>query len=107
LCFPCRHACRQHGAGCHASRGQVDAVRAARESVALTLNQYKAGTVSYLNVVTVQATLLVNERTAVGIKAGGSRGSGADQGAWRRLERCGSIGNAVERMALAREYISV
>ena len=47
---------------------QDDAVRAARESVTLTLNQYKAGTVSYLNVVTVQATLLVNERTAVGIQ---------------------------------------
>ena len=47
---------------------QDDAVRAARESVALTLNQYKAGTVSYLSVVTVQATLLANERTAVGIQ---------------------------------------
>jgi NodT family efflux transporter outer membrane factor (OMF) lipoprotein len=46
---------------------QDDAVRAARESVVLTLNQYKAGTVSYLNVVTVQAALLANERTAVGI----------------------------------------
>ena len=43
------------------------AVRAARQSVELTLNQYKAGTVSYLNVVTVQATQLVNERTAVSI----------------------------------------
>lgn len=46
---------------------QDDAVRAARESVALTLNQYKAGTVSYLNVVTVQASLLSNERTAVSL----------------------------------------
>ena len=49
------------------SRVQEDAVRAARESVALTINQYKAGTVSYLNVVTVQASLLSNERTAVSL----------------------------------------
>jgi len=46
---------------------QEDAVRAARESVELTLNQYKAGTVSYINVVTVQTTQLNNERAAVGI----------------------------------------
>lgn len=46
---------------------QEEAVSAGRESVALTLNQYKAGTVSYLNVVTVQTTQLNNERTAAGI----------------------------------------
>ncbi len=46
---------------------QEDAVRAARESVALTLNQYKAGTVSFLNVVVVQTGQLNNERTLVGI----------------------------------------
>ncbi|HEY6240863.1 MAG TPA: efflux transporter outer membrane subunit [Burkholderiales bacterium] len=46
---------------------QDEAVRAARESVALTLNQYKAGTVSYLNVVIVQAAQLNNERAAVSI----------------------------------------
>ncbi len=46
---------------------QDDAVRAARESVVLTTNQYKAGIVSYINVVTVQTTQLSNERTAVGI----------------------------------------
>ena len=44
---------------------QEEAVRAARESVVLTTNQYKAGTVSYLNVVAVQASQLSNERTAV------------------------------------------
>jgi outer membrane protein TolC len=42
-------------------------VRAARETVVLTLNQYKAGTVSFLNVVTAQATQLDNERAAVSI----------------------------------------
>ncbi len=39
-----------------------DSARAARESVRLVLNQYKAGTVSYLNVVVVQATQLSEER---------------------------------------------
>ncbi|HEX9871786.1 MAG TPA: hypothetical protein VGC99_24960 [Candidatus Tectomicrobia bacterium] len=33
----------------------------------LTTNQYKAGTVNYLNVVTIQATTLTNESTAVNI----------------------------------------
>jgi len=46
---------------------QEAAVRAARESVLLTINQYKAGIVSYINVVTVQTTQLNNERTAMGI----------------------------------------
>jgi len=44
---------------------QDEAVKAARQSVILTTNQYKAGTVSYLNVVIVQATALANERTSV------------------------------------------
>ncbi len=46
---------------------QGEAVQAARQSVILTTNQYKAGTVSYLNVITVQATALANERTAADI----------------------------------------
>jgi len=46
-------------------RIQRDAARLARESVALTLNQYKAGTVSFLNVVQVQATQLNEERQTV------------------------------------------
>ena len=44
---------------------QADAVKAARQSLELTNNQYKAGIVSYLNVVTAQTTLLNNERTAL------------------------------------------
>ena len=44
---------------------QEDAARLARESVALTVNQYKAGTVSYLNVVLVQAQQLNEERQTV------------------------------------------
>lgn len=47
------------------ARLQDDAVQAARQSVALTVNQYKAGTVSFLNVVTVQASQLAEERAAV------------------------------------------
>ena len=46
---------------------QDDVLASARESLALTINQYKAGTVSYINVVTVQATALANERNAVSI----------------------------------------
>jgi outer membrane protein TolC len=46
---------------------QQQATRAARESVVLTVNQYKAGTVSYLNVVQVQATHLEAERALVGL----------------------------------------
>jgi outer membrane protein TolC len=46
---------------------QQEAVEAARQSLELTLNQYKAGTVSYLNVVTAQTTALASERTAVDI----------------------------------------
>jgi NodT family efflux transporter outer membrane factor (OMF) lipoprotein len=46
---------------------QDEAVQNARQSVALTINQYKAGLVSYLNVVIVQASALNNERTAVDV----------------------------------------
>jgi NodT family efflux transporter outer membrane factor (OMF) lipoprotein len=49
------------------AESQSGAVQAARQSTELTINQYKAGTVSYLNVVTVQATQLANEATAVRI----------------------------------------
>ena len=52
----------------HESAVQGEAVRFARESVALTINQYRSGIVSYLNVVTAQATALTNERTAVDIR---------------------------------------
>ncbi len=42
---------------------QEQAVKAARESVTITTNQYKAGTANYLAVVVVQAAALNNERT--------------------------------------------
>ena len=46
---------------------QDEAVQSSRLSTELTLNQYKAGTVNYLNVVTVQAMQYNNEATAVKI----------------------------------------
>jgi NodT family efflux transporter outer membrane factor (OMF) lipoprotein len=47
---------------------QEDAVKAARESTELTVNQYKAGTVSYLNVIIIQAAQFNNEAAAVRIQ---------------------------------------
>jgi outer membrane protein TolC len=44
---------------------QGEAVKSAEQGLALALNQYKAGTVNYLNVVVAQATALANQRTAV------------------------------------------
>jgi outer membrane protein TolC len=49
------------------AQSQELAVKSARESVILTTNQYKAGIVSYLNVVTAQTIALTNERSAVSI----------------------------------------
>jgi len=46
---------------------QAAAVASAEQSVQLFLNQYKAGTISYLDVVVVQDTLLSNKVTAVAI----------------------------------------
>ena len=46
---------------------QEDAVRAAREAAAITLNRYKAGTTSFLAVVVLQNAALNTERTALGI----------------------------------------
>src|SRR5690606_1191174 len=47
---------------------QRDAVRAAREALQLVQNQYKAGTVSYLNVVTAETTAFTNERTLLQVQ---------------------------------------
>ncbi len=44
---------------------EEDAVKAAREAEALTLNQYKAGTVPYSSVITAQTTRLSAEETAL------------------------------------------
>ena len=47
---------------------QDEAVKDAQKSVTLTTNQYKAGTVSYLNVITAQTIALTDETTAVQIR---------------------------------------
>ncbi|WP_225773641.1 efflux transporter outer membrane subunit [Pseudomonas sp. Marseille-Q5115] len=44
-----------------------EALAAARDSLRLTTNQYKAGLIGYLDVVTVQATALSNERSALNL----------------------------------------
>jgi NodT family efflux transporter outer membrane factor (OMF) lipoprotein len=46
---------------------EEDAVKAAREAEALTLNQYKAGTVPYSSVITAQTTRLSSEQTALSV----------------------------------------
>jgi len=43
------------------------AVKAAQDSLQISTYQYKAGTTSYLQVITTQAIALQNERTAVDI----------------------------------------
>ncbi len=48
---------------------QAEAVRAAEDTVAVVTNQYKAGTVSYLNVIVVQTIALSDKRNALDILA--------------------------------------
>jgi NodT family efflux transporter outer membrane factor (OMF) lipoprotein len=48
---------------------QDEAVRAARESERIATNQYKAGTLSYINVAIAQASALTAERTAIDLRA--------------------------------------
>lgn len=47
---------------------QEDAVRAARDALQLVNNQYKAGTVGYLNVITAETTALGNERSLLQVR---------------------------------------
>ena len=48
---------------------QDEALQAARKSLDLTINQYKAGVVSYINVVTAQAAALSAESSASSLRA--------------------------------------
>ena len=48
---------------------QTDALAAAQRNLDITNNQYQAGTVSYLNVVTAQATALGAERTLLEVRS--------------------------------------
>ena len=47
---------------------QTDALNAAQRNLDITNNQYKAGTVSYLNVVTAQTTALSSERALLDVR---------------------------------------
>ena len=49
------------------ARVQDAAVKAAQQFLTVTMNQYQAGTVSYLNVIVAQTATLANERAAVDI----------------------------------------
>jgi NodT family efflux transporter outer membrane factor (OMF) lipoprotein len=49
------------------SAAEEQAVRNAQETLDIVTEQYKAGTANYLQVITAQATLLQNERTAVDV----------------------------------------
>ena len=49
------------------ARVQREALVAARQTVDVVTNQYKAGTVSYLDVIVAQTTVLSNEQTALNI----------------------------------------
>ena len=51
------------------AQAQGDALRASRQSLEVAVNQYKAGTVSYLNVITAQTTALTNELSALNIQS--------------------------------------
>lgn len=70
------------------ARLQDEAVAAATQSVTLTTEQYRAGTVSYLNVITAQTIALANQVTGVQIlgRTADRRGA-ARPGAGRRLAR--------------------
>jgi NodT family efflux transporter outer membrane factor (OMF) lipoprotein len=46
---------------------EIEAVKAAQQSLALTTSQYKGGTVSYLNVITAEQTELTSRQTALAI----------------------------------------
>jgi outer membrane protein TolC len=51
----------------HEAGIQDQAVDAARQTVSVTMNQYSAGIVSYLNVISAQTIELANRRTAIEI----------------------------------------
>jgi NodT family efflux transporter outer membrane factor (OMF) lipoprotein len=47
---------------------QLEAVRLARQAVEVTLNQYRAGTISYTAVITAQNTLLADQQTLISVQ---------------------------------------
>ncbi len=51
----------------HEADAQTQAVELADQSLAVMINQYRAGTVAYLNVITAQTILLSNKIAALNI----------------------------------------
>src|SRR6185369_8740684 len=51
------------------ARAQEDLLVSARQAVTVSMNQYRAGTLNYLNVIIAQAAALTNERAAVNIRS--------------------------------------
>ena len=49
------------------SEARAEAVKAARQALAIAINQYRAGTANYLAVVVLQTAALNSERTALTI----------------------------------------
>ncbi|MGO8990755.1 MAG: efflux transporter outer membrane subunit [bacterium] len=85
---------------------QDEAVKAAQQSVDFTTNQYKAGTVSYLNVLVAQTVALNDEVTAVGIASRRmtasvllvkALGGGWDASSLRSIDNPGGKGNENQR----------
>jgi NodT family efflux transporter outer membrane factor (OMF) lipoprotein len=85
---------------------QDEAVKAAQQSVDFTTNQYKAGTVSYLNVLIAQTIALNNEITALGIASRRmtasvllvkALGGGWDASSLRSIDDPGGKGNENQR----------
>lgn len=74
---------------------QADAVKSARESAQISNNQYKAGIVTYINVINAQAIALNNERAALNVQSSQlsaavllikSLGGGWDKTAFNKLQ---------------------
>ena len=74
------------------SRNQEEAVRASQESVRIASNQYKAGTLNYLNVVIAQTAALNAERAAIDVQARRLTATvdliAALGGGWREVSPC-------------------
>jgi len=51
------------------ARAEEDLLTSARQAVTVSMNQYRAGTINYLNVIVAQAAALTNERAAVNIRS--------------------------------------
>ena len=67
----------------HEADAQTQAVELADQSLAVMINQYRAGTVAYLNVITAQTILLSNKIAALNILGRRMiRRGAADRGYW-------------------------